>query len=1018
MKKSKLLLITAAALLGLGSATAIVDSHASNEMISPKKAEAAERNGVLTFGNLDWNLGYVRSGEKIDRTATQSVVFQFQLLDSPSAPQMLCMQYTVGRQWAGNMMMMNLPGNQLVEANGVQPFDTSGTQTQWLNLNYYYNASPKGYYRFAWNADGSVKFYGSYDNATYDLIGYFAAGTFDVPTSGYIGFMGSQFTDTITIDNAKIGIAENANLDGLKWVVEDDFETANSGKFILDKSAAYDPAIVFEQEGGYQEEPLAPGENKVTYDFTKSIQSEHFTENDSSDAIEYIQTAGTLDFGNFDYNVGWLRSNEKFNRGTKSVVVQFNQINTHSGYLCPSFSENYAWVNMMLMANFPNAVVLPNAAEGNPTYPETAPQGTIQWFAGKMNPNHRIRIVFNNDGSSSIWLSQDSGANFIEAVSWPAGTYTLPTSGYIGFYGNGLTGHVKIDSFKFGMADDANLTNLSWLIEDEFEEASNNLIMDPTYHTGSSTMTQNLPKTHTIFGESASGDGLVSKQSYTFVNSQQKMLTASLKFDIKISDGMAFGFGFGIANETDAVDSKYFVGIKADNGDDYKLIFKINGEIIHTETVTDLADTLDIEITKQSADLCVSATFGNVKLYDFLLDEAEGHIAIGMSGEGSAVALLYSLEVHTFDELRYVLFDTSKVSGADYYFVWAWADGKDGAWYDLMDVQVDGVYVVSQALPTSITNFKVFRGSKAEGHGHSENASEYGTPTYWNASNDLKITDVDNQNTFVFSGYDNGTLVGDWFYYNPVTQGTTFYVDVRANGSYWANDGAKTYLYAFNKGSYSQAIEMTRVGTSYLYKATISDNRLISGFVVVRAGEFDGKDWSNVYNQSADIVYYSGNVTANAIVLGTGDGNLPCTGFQASDDMYFANSYGYWFLQQPICLDQGGLTEDAVTLWAEAKTNYELFADLLNEAGFIQEIANSGDEYINAAMRRYDAAVAKNPGVLENFIARSALTSPRGSTPVAKINEGSTAVIIIVVLGASLLMCAALLIIKKRKYSK
>ena len=271
MKKSKLLLVSASALLAFGMGISLVNTQPSLQEASAatfvdetieddfatgidaekydvidteEKVGMVEKNGVLKFGGSSYNQGYFRTGSKITRGSGQSVVFQFKAIELCPAGQWFCLQFTDGYAWASNMLMMDLLGNMVFLNGASVPYNMEGTATQWIATNSVTS------YRFVWNADGSVDLYGSNDGTNFAKLCYFAAGTFTVPETGYIGFYGNGMTGTCLIDDAKVGLATNAALEGLTWTIEDDFETADNGKFVVDKDVAYNDQVIFEQAGG------------------------------------------------------------------------------------------------------------------------------------------------------------------------------------------------------------------------------------------------------------------------------------------------------------------------------------------------------------------------------------------------------------------------------------------------------------------------------------------------------------------------------------------------------------------------------------------------------------------------------------------------------------------------------------------------------------------------------------------------------------------------------------------------
>ena len=269
MKKSKLLLVSTSALLAFGLGASLfghqkaqkveaasfvnetihdefangIDAEKYDVIDSEEKVGLVEKNGVLKFGNFDFNAGYVRHANAITRGEGQSVVFQFKKIEVP-AGQYLIIEFTNGYSWGGQMIMTQLDGAIVITGDNRTGKNSDGASTMWIGVNAYSS------FRWIWNDDGSLLVQGSNDETTFTTVCTYDANSFTVPTTGYVGLLGNGLTGNVTMDNCKVGLADDAALTNLQWVVEDDFETANSGKFILDSSVYYNGNQVFEQLGG------------------------------------------------------------------------------------------------------------------------------------------------------------------------------------------------------------------------------------------------------------------------------------------------------------------------------------------------------------------------------------------------------------------------------------------------------------------------------------------------------------------------------------------------------------------------------------------------------------------------------------------------------------------------------------------------------------------------------------------------------------------------------------------------
>lgn len=391
--------------------------------------------------------------------------------------------------------------------------------------------------------------------------------------------------------------------------------------------------------------------DETFHDEFTSINEEVYDKVDAGDHVQFVERNGVLIIGGMDFNVGYVRTAEKLNRGTKTVVFEFNQLTTHAGWLCPSFSNGYSWPNMV-MAKFAGAQVFANGS----TVPHTAGTGAeTQWqvtnsYSGSGALNARLRIVWNNDGSAKILGSADSGATFTEICYWDAGVYTMPSEGYVGFYGNGLTDSVQLDSIKVGLADDANLTNLSWIVEDEFETASSGkFVVDTAIAAAPGTFKQEGGLQSAVISNAGDGEGLILKQSYSFRENASKLFSAQLTFTPNNLGEQIFGLGFGLGTEAASTSSAHLVGVRK-VGDDTQLVAKLAGEELVTAALPELSGTttLNVLVEKDANGEKVTVSVGGVAL-THALTNAEGRLAIALSGESTgATYMLSSLTVTNY----------------------------------------------------------------------------------------------------------------------------------------------------------------------------------------------------------------------------------------------------------------------------------------------------------------------------------------------------------------------------------
>ncbi len=359
MKKSKLLIASISALLALGLGASLlgqqkvqraeaasfvnetlhdefadgIDSSKYDIIDSEDKVGLVERNGIMKFGNFNFNLGYVRNASPITRGAGQSVVFQFKKIEVP-AGQYLILEFTEGYSWGGQMIMTQLDGAIVITGDDRTGTNPDGTATMWIGVNAYSS------FRWIWNNDGSLIIQGSNDETTFTTVCTYAASSFTVPTTGYVGLLGNGLTGNVSLDNCKIGVADDATLKNLEWKVEDDFETANSGKFILDTATYTNGEQVFEQAGGVKAVMLsnpASGSGIVTKSSYELAQDSSilFSAQLELELVELGEKAVGLGFGiandataaNSAYLVGVRHNpNDELVLLSKGQVVAFQEL--------------------------------------------------------------------------------------------------------------------------------------------------------------------------------------------------------------------------------------------------------------------------------------------------------------------------------------------------------------------------------------------------------------------------------------------------------------------------------------------------------------------------------------------------------------------------------------------------------------------------------------------------------------------------------------------------------------------
>lgn len=294
-------------------------------------------------------------------------------------------------------------------------------------------------------------------------------------------------------------------------------------------------------------------------------------------------------------------------------------------------------------------------------------------------------------------------------------------------------------------------------------------------------------------------------------------------------------------------------------------------------------------------------------------------------------------------------------------------------------------------LPANYTTVTVCRFSSSN---HPADQSTYWWDDNWGQAWDF--TPGETLNYMSLTGWSDGKASYSTGYVKHFTSGQKVYVDIQGNESWWF-DTYKTYFYAA-VGNMTSWTQLSRIGSSNMLSATFSSDVYADLAIFVRNSS---ASWTGKTDQTDDIIYTSSNVSCNAFKLGVVSGNVPVTGMEVFSDAYVADSFGYYFLQQGICKDAGGLTNNATTLWSNASSVYTSLKALLSNQNYIKNGSSSGDLNINRALLRYDTALAKNPTVLtNNFIGRTVSGNGRAIASIFGNDTATTSSIAIVVVAS------------------
>ena len=227
---------------------------------------------------------------------------------------------------------------------------------------------------------------------------------------------------------------------------------------------------------------------------------------------------------------------------------------------------------------------------------------------------------------------------------------------------------------------------------------------------------------------------------------------------------------------------------------------------------------------------------------------------------------------------------------------WFAAKFEDNTWIKMDETGNDGIYSFPTGSHTSATFHRM-------NPAYDELTDAY--PNSWNHTNESVSFNNEGMNLCTMTG----SKYDDWNYYPTswssvpvVAGGTNYLVNLDAVSSFWFNDSAKTYIYTNNSVDH-ETLEMSRVGDSNLFSATVpAGGLLVSKIVIVRGSDsFTGDDSTNWnthrWNQTSDFDLNSGDETKTAIyVLNDGGDNSKSRSFNLLSDNYLIDAFGNYFI--------------------------------------------------------------------------------------------------------------------------
>lgn len=373
---------------------------------------------------------------------------------------------------------------------------------------------------------------------------------------------------------------------------------------------------------------------------------------DEAGKFNFVDKGGSVTFGGFDYMVGFFRTKEQVEvKEGQSLVIEFQTLDLGEGWLClgkGSDSFGGSWGDMIMMQLSGN--VVSSASSGVPT---DMAGNVTQWIATNTYASKgHFRFVFNSDGSAELYGRADGSdpSSFAKLCYWNAGAFKNVGTGYVSFMGNGLTGDVTLDNVKVGVADNKDLENLTYSIEEGFEGEECAFVNDPTFATQNSHCTVSAPAKYLVMDSPEEGAMILTKRSYSLSENSSKVVDATLKLSLDSLGSKALGLGLGL-KEGDAPDSGIFLGIR-EGASGPELVLSILGEEVGTVAISDSSldgSSLEIRalVEKEGEGYKVTGEC-NGKSLTKSSSIGEGKLAIAAKGAGESVAKIEKLSISSF----------------------------------------------------------------------------------------------------------------------------------------------------------------------------------------------------------------------------------------------------------------------------------------------------------------------------------------------------------------------------------
>ena len=390
-------------------------------------------------------------------------------------------------------------------------------------------------------------------------------------------------------------------------------------------------------------------------EFANGISEDYTVIGDADNKYTLVDKPGQLKVSNLDYGLYVRTKNELVIPEGKSLVVQWDIIENSVAagwfvFMRGHDTHTVPWTNMVWHSFVAGNQLqgMNNGLDVAGTSDDTGTQWTV---LSRYATNSLMRQVYNRDGSAEIHASLGNleEANLQKVYQFAAGQLDNSALNYFGFSGNGMNGSYLIDNFKMGYASDSSCSDITWLLEDNFDTAENwEIVEDKTQIGAAKYLSADNP---------ADGAAIVYKNAFAKVDGVNKLFETSLDLDIvSMEAGKAIGLAAGLASDATSALNAPFVGVRKNAAGTAELVIMANGveaQVVDLGAAVDgTMVTLNVSATVNSEGKIVTTANIGDKSVSAVLDSLDGHLAIAtMGAEGSVVAKIKKLTINSYKQV-------------------------------------------------------------------------------------------------------------------------------------------------------------------------------------------------------------------------------------------------------------------------------------------------------------------------------------------------------------------------------